>query len=250
MDRVSRVTVVTGGSRGIGAATAQRLASEGHAVVVGYRADAAGAGEVAARVAAAGGRCRAVRADTTSEAEVERLFSVAAEFGPVTGLVNNAAVTGQRGRLAETPIADIRRVVEVNLIGSIVCCRAAWAHMAVSSGGSGGAIVNVSSVAAATGSANTYVHYAASKAGVETVTVGLAKEWGGDGIRVNAVAPGTIHTAIHDFDRNPGSLRTKAAQIPLGRVGQPSEVAEAIAWLLSPAASFTSGAVLRVSGGF
>lgn len=182
---------------------------------------------------------------------MERLFRVAAEaFGTVTGLVNNAAVTGPRGRLVEVPVPEIRRVIETSLTGYLLCCRAAWAHLAPSSGGVGGAIVNVSSVAAATGSAHEYVHYAASKAGVETMTVGLAKEFGPEGIRVNAVAPGTVDTAIHDFAANPELLRARTAQIPLGRVGQPVEIAEAIVWLLSPAASFTSGAVLRVSGGF
>ncbi|MGP3683884.1 SDR family oxidoreductase [Streptomyces sp. IBSNAI002] len=241
------VTVVTGGSRGIGAATCLRLAAGGHDVVLGYAHDVAAAEAVAERVRDAGARCVTVRGDISEESGVERLFDVAgAELGIVTGLVNNAAVTGPLGRLADTRTEDLRRVVEVNLLGYLLCCRRAARDMAESGGG---AIVNVSSTAATLGSPGEYVHYAATKAAVDTLTVGLSKELGRDGIRVNAVAPGVIETDMHAAMGDPDRPARAAAGIPLGRPGQPEEIAGAIAWLLSPEASYTTGAVLKVSGG-
>ncbi|MFB6810114.1 SDR family NAD(P)-dependent oxidoreductase [Streptomyces sp. NPDC056387] len=241
------VTVVTGGSRGIGAATCVRLASEGHDVVLGYLRDDAAAASVAERVRAAGARCLTVRGDTSRECGVERLFDLAgAEFGPVTALVNNAGVTGPLGRLADASTEDLRRVVEVNLLGYLLSCRRAARDMAQ---GGGGAIVNVSSTAATLGSPGEYVHYAATKAAVDALTVGLAKELGPDGVRVNGVAPGIIETDMHAAMGDPDRPARAAAGIPLGRAGQPEEIAAAVAWLLSPDASYTTGAVLRVSGG-
>ncbi|MEU3316952.1 glucose 1-dehydrogenase [Streptomyces sp. NPDC001591] len=241
------VTVVTGGSRGIGAATCVRLAAEGHDIVLGYAREEAAAEAVAERVRAAGGRCVTVRGDTSRERDVERLFDVAgAELGRVTGLVNNAGVTGPLGRLADARTEDLRRVVEVNLLGYLLCCRRAARDMAQ---GGGGAVVNVSSAAATLGSPGEYVHYAATKAGVDALTVGLSKELGPDRIRVNAVAPGVIETDMHATMGDPGRPARTAGTTPLGRPGQPEEIAGAIAWLLSPDASFTTGAVLRVSGG-
>ncbi len=241
------VTVVTGGSRGIGAATCARLAADGHDLVLGYARDDAAAEATAERVRAAGARCVTVRGDTSRESEVERLFDIAgSEFGAVTGLVNNAGVTGPLGRLADAAAEDLRRVVEVNLLGYLLCCRRAARDMATSGGG---AIVNVSSAAATLGSPGDYVHYAATKAATDALTVGLSKELGPDGIRVNAVAPGIIETDMHAAMGDPGRPARAAAGIPLGRPGQPEEVAGAIAWLLSPDASYTTGAVLRVSGG-
>ncbi|MEU9718325.1 glucose 1-dehydrogenase [Streptomyces sp. NPDC047976] len=241
------VTVVTGGSRGIGAAACVRLAAEGHDVVLGYARDSAAAESTAERVRAAGARCVTVRGDTSQEDAVERLFDTArAELGPVTGLVNNAGVTGPLGRLADARTEDLRRVVEVNLLGYLLCCRRAARDMAAAGGG---AIVNVSSAAATLGSPGDYVHYAATKAAVDALTLGLSKELGPDRIRVNGVAPGIIETGMHAAMGDPDRPAKAAAGIPLGRPGQPEEVAGAIAWLLSEDASYTTGAVLRVSGG-
>lgn len=241
------VTVVTGGSRGIGAATCARLAADGHDVAVGYVRDGAAAERTASAVRAAGARCVTVRVDTSDEDDVERLFDTAADrLGPVTGLVNNAGVTGPLGRLADTDPADLRRVVDVNLLGTLLCSRRAARSMAARGSG---VIVNVSSAAATLGSPGDFVHYAATKAAVDALTVGLAKELGPDGIRVNAVAPGMIATEMHATSGDPGRAERAASSIPLRRVGQAEEVAAAIAWLMSPDASYTTGAVLRVSGG-
>ncbi|MFD7137807.1 SDR family oxidoreductase [Streptomyces sp. NPDC059894] len=241
------VTVVTGGSRGIGAAVCRRLASDGHDVVVGYVRDAGAAEEVADAVQAAGVRAVAVRVDTSVEADVEWLFSVAEDrLGPVTGLVNNAAVTGPLGPLVDAGTDDLRRVVDVDLLGVLLCARRA-AQLMTPRGD--GAIVNISSAAATLGSPGEYVHYAATKAAVDALTVGLSKELGPDGIRVNAVAPGVIDTEIHAAMGDPDRARRAAASIPLGRPGQAEEIAAAVAWLMSPDASYTTGAVLRVAGG-
>ncbi|MFF0587758.1 SDR family NAD(P)-dependent oxidoreductase [Streptomyces sp. NPDC003781] len=241
------ITVVTGGSRGIGAATCLRLAADGHDVVVGYARDAAAAETVVAGVRDAGGRGIAVRADTSVEADVERLFDVAEErLGPVTGLVNNAAVTGPLGRLADIGTADLRRVLDVNLLGVLLCARRA-ARLMTPRGS--GVIVNVSSGAATLGSPGEYVHYAASKAGVDALTVGLAKELGPDGIRVNAVAPGVIDTEMHAAAGDAGRAARMGAAVPMGRAGRAEEIAAAISWLLSPEASYATGTVLRVAGG-
>ncbi|MGX9888363.1 SDR family NAD(P)-dependent oxidoreductase [Streptomyces sp. NPDC002276] len=241
------VTVVTGGSRGIGAATCLRLAEDGHDVVVGYLRDAKAAEQVADRVRQFGVRAVCVGADTAVEADVERLFTSAErQLGPVTGLVNNAGVTGPFGRLADIDTADLRRVVEVNLLGTLLCSRRAAQTMTARGNG---VIVNVSSSAATLGSPGDHVHYAATKAAVDTLTVGLAKELGPDGIRVNAVAPGIVDTEIHARMGDPDRARRVSASIPLRRPGQPEEIAAAIAWLMSPDASYTTGTVVRVSGG-
>ena len=241
------VTVVTGGSRGIGAATCRRLAEDGHDVLVGYLRDADAAEDVAEAVRRAGARSVCVRADTSVEADVERLFTAAEEqLGPVTGLVNNAGVTGPFGRLADSDPADLRRVVEVNLLGTLLCSRRAAQVMTARGNG---VIVNVSSAAATLGSPGDYVHYAATKAAVDALTLGLAKELGPDGIRVNAVAPGVIDTEIHGRSGDQDRAERLAASIPLRRAGRPEEVAAAIAWLMSPEASYATGTVVRVSGG-
>jgi NAD(P)-dependent dehydrogenase (short-subunit alcohol dehydrogenase family) len=247
---VRPVTIVTGGTRGIGAAAAIRLAEDGHDLALGYRDDDDAAQRAAAEVRAAGARCVLVKADVTSELDVARLFSVAAEqLGAVTGVVNNAGATVHIGDLADTPVAVIRHVIDVNLVGVILCARQASKIMSVSRGGHGGAIVNVSSAAATLGSPHEYVHYAAAKAAVEALTVGLAKELAADQIRVNAVAPGTIRTGIHAAAGDPGRPDRVARNIPLGRAGEPNDVAPAIAWLLGPEAAYVTGAVLRVAGG-
>lgn len=241
------VTVVTGGSRGIGAATCLRLAGEGHDVVVGYVRDASAAQSVADGVRAAGARAVTVRGDTADEEDVDRLFGVAErELGPVTGLVNNAAVTGPLGRFTDVDTATIRRVVDVNLTGTLLCSRRAAQLMTPRGEGT---IVNISSGAATLGSPGEYVHYAATKAAVDALTVGLAKELGPVGIRVNAVAPGTIDTDMHAAMGAPDRAWEVAATVPLRRPGRAEEIAAAVAWLMSPDASYTTGAVLRVAGG-
>ncbi|MGW0518584.1 SDR family oxidoreductase [Crossiella sp. NPDC003009] len=244
------VTVITGGGRGIGAATARKLAADGHRVAISYVQASGPAEELAREIVTAGGHCLCVRADTTVRADVDRLFDLAGqELGVVTGLVNNAGITGPLGRLAELSEETLRRVVEVNVVGYLLCAQRAARQMATSAGGVGGAIVNISSAAATLGSPNEYVHYAATKGAVDSMTVGLAKELAADGIRVNAVAPGIIQTEIHaamgDADR-PWRL---ADRIPAGRPGEPEEIAAAVAWLLAPESSFTTGAVVRVAGG-
>ncbi|APY90616.1 3-oxoacyl-ACP reductase [Streptomyces alfalfae] len=238
------VTVVTGGSRGIGAAISARLAEDGHDVVIGYRSDEAAAEKTAESVRAAGRRCVTVQVDTAAEADVERLFDTAAErLGPVTGLVNNAGVSGPVGPLAEADAEGMRRALEVNVLGYLLCARRAVRDMTANGGG---AIVNISSVAATLGSPGEYVHYAAAKGAVDTLTVGLSKEVAADGIRVNAVAPGVIWTEFHADPQRPAKL---ASGIPMGRSGRPEEIAGAVSWLLSDDASYTTGTVLKVSGG-
>ncbi|WP_223199140.1 SDR family NAD(P)-dependent oxidoreductase [Solihabitans fulvus] len=237
------VTVVTGGSRGIGAAVCARLAADGHDVVVGYRSDSDAAAEVAASVLAAGRRCVTVAVDTTDEDAVDRLFDRAAELGPVTGLVNNAGVSGYNGRLADADVAGIRRAIDVNVTGYLICARRAIRDLTRTGGG---AIVNISSAAATLGSPGQYVHYAATKAAVDTMTIGLAKEVAADGIRVNCVAPGIIETEFHADPQRPAKL---ANTIPMGRPGRPEEIAGAVSWLLSADASYATGTIMRVAGG-
>jgi glucose 1-dehydrogenase len=238
------VTIVTGGGRGIGAAVVRRLAAAGHDVVVNYRTDRDAAAALAAEV---GGL--AVGADVADPDDVDRLFAAAAARGPVTGLVTAAGATLHLAPLADTPVPVIRRVLDVNLLGTVLCARRAAQQMATSRGGPGGAIVTISSAAATLGSAHEYVHYAAAKAGVDTLTVGLAKELAGEGVRVNAVAPGLVRTRIHADAGDPDRLERVAGRVPLGRPGEPDEIAPAVAWLLGPDAGYVTGAILRVAGG-
>jgi NAD(P)-dependent dehydrogenase (short-subunit alcohol dehydrogenase family) len=236
------LTVVTGGSRGIGAAVCRRLAAEGHDVVVGYATAAEAADAVAADVRAAGGRCSTVQLDVADPVGVDALFDAAAELGEVTGLVNNAGIVGPTGRLVDVPVDELPRVYEVNVVGVLLCAR----RFALDAAGRGGAIVNLSSAAATLGSPGEYVHYAGAKAAVDTITIGLSKELAADGIRVNAVAPGIVWTEIHADPQRPAKL---AGRIPMGRAGHPEEITGAIAWLLSPDASYATGTVVRVAGG-
>jgi len=242
--------LVTGGSRGIGAAICTLAAQRGHDVVVNYSGDRGPAAEVASLVRSHGRQALAVRADVSDEDDVRALFDAAEELGPVKALVNNAAIVGNTpGRLDSYDVEVVRRTLDVNVTGVFLCCREAVRRMSTRYGGDGGAIVNISSTAARTGSAGEWVHYAASKAAVDTLTFGLAQEVAGEGVRVNAVAPGMIHTGLHEAAGLPDRMAKYAPQIPMGRAGEPAEIAEAVLFLLSPASSFTTGAVLDVGGG-
>jgi glucose 1-dehydrogenase len=243
------VTVITGGGRGIGAATAMHLAGLGHAVALSYLADQSAAQGVIAAVRDAGGNALAVPGDVCDADAVDVLFATAADLGPVTGLVNNAGLTAHIGDLADTPTDVIRRVLDVNLLGTVLCARRAAQIMSTARGGMGGAIVNVSSAASTLGSPHEYVHYAAAKAGVDALTVGLAKELAGQGVRVNAVAPGVVRTEIHAAAGDPDRLQRVLPRIPIGRIASPDEIAPAIAWLLGPDAGYVTGATIRVAGG-
>jgi len=243
------LTIVTGGGRGIGAATALHLARSGHDVVVNYRRRSDDADRVVAAAREVGVRATAVEADVVDPSAVDTLFAAAAELGPVTGLVNSAGVTKHIGDLADTPVEIIREVLDVNLFGSILCARRAAEVMSTRRGGPGGAIVNISSAAGTTGSPHEYVQYAAAKAGIDILTLGLSKELAADGIRVNAVAPGIIRTEIHADAGAPDRPDKAAGRIPLGRPGEPEEIAPAVAFLLGPESSYTTGTVLRVAGG-
>jgi NAD(P)-dependent dehydrogenase (short-subunit alcohol dehydrogenase family) len=243
------LTLVTGGTRGIGAATALLLAAQGHELVLGYRSDHAAAEETAAAVRRHGVRCRVVPADLAEPDGVEALFAAAAEAGRLTGVVSNAGATLHLGPLAETPVDVIRRTVEVNLTSALLVARAAVRAMGTSYGGAGGVLVNVSSGAATLGSPGEYVQYAAAKAGVDALTTGLAREVVDEGIRVVGVAPGLVETGIHGDAGEPDRVRRVAPTVPMGRAGRPEEVAEAIVWLMSGAASYVTGTTLRVAGG-
>lgn len=245
-----QVVLITGGSRGIGAATALPAAGQGYAVGVNYRHDEAAAASVVAQIAAAGGRAVALQADVSDEAEVVAMFQRMDEaLGPVTALVNNAGILETQMRVDTMDAARIGRILATNVTGTLLCCREAVRRMSTRHGGHGGAIVNVSSVAAKTGSPGEYVDYAASKGAMDTLTVGLAQEVAQEGIRVNAVRPGFIYTGMHADGGEPGRVDRVRAFVPMRRGGQPDEVAQAILWLLSPQASYTTGTFVDVAGG-
>jgi NAD(P)-dependent dehydrogenase (short-subunit alcohol dehydrogenase family) len=242
-----RVLIVTGGGRGIGAETARLAAERGYKVAVNYRENRDAAVSLIKTLKA---KAIAVQADVASEADVVRLFeTVDRELGPVTALVNNAGVVDRGTRVAEMSAARIARMFAINITGSFLCAREAIKRMSKRRGGPGGAIVNVSSIAARLGGAGEYVDYAAAKGAIDTFTVGLAKEVGPEGIRVNAVRPGIIRTEIHIASGDPGRVERIGATAPLERPGEAIEVARAIVWLLSEEASYMSGALVDVSGG-
>ena len=242
--------IVTGASRGIGAAIAALAGERGFSVAVNFSTGENEARAVADQIVSAGGRACAIHADVAREEDILRLFKTAErELGPIKALVNNAAITGGFSRVDSVTAETLMRVMAVNVTGAFLCAREGVRRMSTLHGGTGGAIVNVSSRAARTGSAGEWVHYAASKGAIDSFTIGLAREVATEGIRVNAVAPGLIETGLHAANGAPDRLDRLAATIPMQRPGTPLEVAEAVLWLLSPAASYTTGAILEVGGG-
>jgi len=242
--------IVTGAGRGIGAAVAKLAGARGFAVAVNYTKNALAAADVARHIVSSGGRATVIQADISREADILRLFeSAELELGPITALVNNAGITGGFARVDEVTSATLTKVFAVNVIGAMLCAREAVQRMSARNGGRGGAIVNISSRAAQIGGAGEWVHYAASKGALDTFTLGLAREVATEGIRVNAVAPGHVLTELHAASGDPERPTRLAPTIPMGRAGTPEEIAEAVLWLLSPAASYTTGTILAVSGG-
>lgn len=244
------VALITGGSRGIGAATAILAARQGYSVVVNYTANAAAADAVVQAIVAAGGTALALQADVADEARILSMFArIDRELGPLRALVNNAGIVDVAARVDAMDATRLRRMFDTNVLGSFFCAREAVRRMSTRHGGGGGAIVNVSSVAARLGGPGQYVDYAASKGAIDTFTIGLAREVANEGIRVNAVRPGIIETDIHASGGQPDRARQMAPQVPMQRAGSAEEVAKAIVWLLTDDASYTTGAIIDVAGG-
>ena len=250
MTEIPPAVIVTGGSRGVGAAVCRLLGAAGRPVAVNYARDAAAAHAVCHDIVAAGGRAVAIQGDMAAEADTQALFAQARDaLGPVGGLVNNAGITGPVSRLDSLTASALRDVFTLNVTGAFLCAREAIRAMSTAHGGAGGAIVNVSSIAAKLGGPGEWIHYAASKGAIDTLTIGLAREVAAEGIRVNAVAPGLIDTDIHAAAGQPDRVARMAPAIPMRRAGTAQEAAAAIVWLLSPAASYVTGAILPVGGG-
>lgn len=238
MSTEKKCVIVTGASRGIGAAIARLLGAGGYPVAVNFVKDETAANAVVSAIAAAGSRAAAIRGDVGKEADILRLFTTAeSTLGPIGGLVNNAAITGGFARVQDVTAAAIQEALSVNVTGAIICAREAVRRMSTKLGGTGGSIVNISSLAARTGAAGEWVHYSATKGAVNSFTLGLAREVAAEGIRVNAVAPGLIETDLHAANGEPGRLKRLMPSVPMGRAGLPEEVAEAVLWLLSPLSS-------------
>jgi len=246
---MSRVLIVTGGSRGIGAATCLLAAQEGWSVVVNYHANAAAAQGVVAEIVAQRGKAAAFKADVAQEADVVALFDFAAGLGDIAGLVNNAGILQTATGFAQVSLERWQKLLATNLTGSFLCAREAVRRMALSRGGKGGAVVNLSSMAAVLGAAHEFVDYAATKGAIDSLTIGLAREVAADGIRVNAVRPGLIDTEMHASTGDAVRAQRLVGGVPMRRVGSAAEVAQAIVWLLSDGASYTTGTIVNVSGG-
>ncbi len=247
----SGLIIVTGGARGIGAAICRRLAADGYAIAVNYASDAKAAAATVAGIVGAGGRAQAFQADVADPETIPRLFDDATgALGPLTGVVNNAGVTGRPARTGELDQKELLRLFAVNVIGTMLCCKEAVGRLSTKNGGTGGAIVNLSSIAARTGGVPGLAAYAASKGAVESFTRALANEVGAEGIRVNAVSPGMIESDMSaPLLADPAVRQRIVAGTPVGRIGAPGDIAEAVAWLISPAASFATGSVMTISGG-
>ncbi|MGH1572971.1 SDR family oxidoreductase [Methylobacterium sp. P31] len=245
----NRVAIVTGGSRGIGRAVSLLLAERGYAVCLSYVSDATAAQAVVDAITAKGSRALAVKGDVGSEADVIALFQAADRLGRLAALVNNAGVVDVKSDVADMSAARLQRMMTTNVVGSFLCAREAVRRMSTKRGGTGGAIVNLSSVAARLGGPGQFVDYAASKGAIDSLTVGLAREVAGEGIRVNAVAPGIIATEIHASGGEPDRVERLGPGVPMGRAGTAEEVAAPIVWLLSEEASYTTGAILDIGGG-
>ena len=249
-DSPVRVLLITGAGRGIGAVTALLAAARGYAVCVNYRSNREAAAQVVHEIVSAGGIAVAVPGDVAIEADVVRIFDTCDRaLGPLTALVNNAGIVDVKARVDEMDAARLQRMFAINVFGSFLCARQAVRRMSTKHGGPGGAIVNVSSAASRIGSPGEYVDYAASKAAIDAFTIGLSKEVAAEGIRVNAVRPGIVHTGIHASGGQPDRIDRIAPLVPMLRAGQPDEIAHAILWLLSNEASYTTGALLDVAGG-
>ncbi|MQA20080.1 SDR family oxidoreductase [Rugamonas rivuli] len=246
---MKQVILVTGSSRGIGAATALMASRRGYAVCINYLNDAQAADKLRAQIVAEGGEAIAVQADVSVEADVQRLFeTVDEELGPLTALVNNVGVLEQQCRLTEMSVERLQRVFTTNVISYFLCSKEAVKRMSTASGGQGGGIVNLSSGAAKHGAPNVYIDYASSKGAIDVMTLGLSKEVAAEGIRVNCVRPGMIYTDIHASGGDPGRVARLESNVPMLRGGQPEEIAETILWLLSPQSSYVSGAIIDAAG--